>query len=101
MPRPRRVDIWNQVYSAFETKISKGKWCTREELVKASAGKHGVTFSVEELTEVIRGVKKKSELGVDSKKVDGEWLYRFGFANPCGARFAAGCSCWPSASATS
>lgn len=77
MPRQRRIEIWDQVYNAFESKIPKGKWCTKEELVKASAGKHGMTFTVEELTEVIRGMKRKTKLGIDSNKVDGEWHYRF------------------------
>ena len=99
MPRPRRVEIWDQVSIAFESKIPKGKWCTKEELVKASAGKHGMTFSVDELTEVIRGLKQKTKLGVNSKKVDGEWQYRCDFVNPFGARRTPDCS-WPVAPGT-
>lgn len=54
--------------------------------MEASAGKHGMTFSVDELTEVIRGLKQKTKMGVNSKKVDGEWQYRSGFVNPCGTQ---------------
>lgn len=39
-------------------------------------GKGGLDYSMEELAEVMRGKKHKQALGVDSDKVDGEWLYR-------------------------
>lgn len=64
------------MYSSFQNKIPAGAWCTRQELVKVSSGKHGVKFSVDELTEVIRGKKRKKDLGIDSDKLDGEWVYR-------------------------
>lgn len=55
-----------------------GKWCTRDELVEASLPpkKTGPRYNVDELTEVMRGKKHKKALGVESSKVDGEWLYR-------------------------
>lgn len=79
----RRVQIWDQFYISFKETIPHYQWCTRQELVKAAcSGRTGIKFTVDELTEVIRGRKHKREAGVDSKKVDGEWLYRcvfFGF----------------------
>eukprot|EP00904_Undaria_pinnatifida_P013314 jgi/Undpi1/9112/HiC_scaffold_26.g11570.m1 len=77
VPKQRRTDIWDHVFNTFQSKIPRGKWCTKEEIVKASGGKHGVIFSVEELAEVMRGKKHKDTLGIDSNKVDGEWQYRF------------------------
>ena len=73
----RRVQIWDQFYISFKETIPHYQWCTRQELVKAAcSGKTGIKFTVDELTEVIRGRKHKREAGVDSQKVDGEWLYR-------------------------
>lgn len=73
----RRVQIWDQFYISFKETIPHYQWCTRQELVKAAcSGKTGIKFTVDELTEVIRGRKHKREAGVDSRKVDGEWLYR-------------------------
>ena len=77
VPKQRRTDIWDHVFNTFQSKIPRGKWCTKEEIVKASGGKHGVIFSVEELAEVMRGKKHKDTLGIDSNKVDGEWQYRY------------------------
>lgn len=55
--------------------------------MKVSGGKHDPKFSVEELAEVIRGKKHKEALGFESKKVEGEWMYR------CADRV-----CWPEVS---
>ncbi|CAM9879547.1 unnamed protein product, partial [Ectocarpus fasciculatus] len=74
----RRVQIWDQFYISFKETIPPNQWCTRQELVTAAcSGTTGVKFTVDELTEVIRGRKHKREAGIDSQKVDGEWLYRF------------------------
>lgn len=81
----RRVQIWDQFYISFKETIPHYQWCTRQELVKAAcSGKTGIKFTVDELTEVIRGRKHKREAGVDSKKVDGEWLYRCACVCSCG-----------------
>ncbi|CAM9359549.1 unnamed protein product [Ectocarpus sp. 13 AM-2016] len=73
----RRVQIWDQFYISFKETIPPNQWCTRQELVTAAcSGTTGVKFTVDELTEVIRGRKHKREAGIDSQKVDGEWLYR-------------------------
>lgn len=94
----RRIEIWDQVYDSFQEKIPAGKWCTRDELVKVSVGKHN-KFTVDELTEVIRGKKHKKELGVDSNKVDGEWLHRYAF-NQRRRRVVFACLCgWFSSTA--
>ncbi|CAN0502105.1 unnamed protein product, partial [Ectocarpus sp. 12 AP-2014] len=83
----RRVQIWDQFYISFKETIPPNQWCTRQELVTAAcSGTTGVKFTVDELTEVIRGRKHKREAGIDSQKVDGEWLYRF--VPPSGAAAA-------------
>ncbi|CAM9150825.1 unnamed protein product [Scytosiphon promiscuus] len=74
----RRVQIWDQFYISFKETIPPYQWCTRQELVDAAcSGETGVKFTVDELTEVIRGRKHKREAGIDSQKVNKEWLYRF------------------------
>lgn len=74
----RRLQIWEQFYVSFKETLPPYKWCTRQELVAAAcSGETSVKFTLDELTEVIRGRKHKREAGVDSQKVDGEWLYRY------------------------
>ncbi|CAM9610167.1 unnamed protein product [Ectocarpus sp. 8 AP-2014] len=86
----RRVQIWDQFYISFKETIPPNQWCTRQELVTAAcSGTTGVKFSVDELTEVIRGRKHKREAGIDSQKVDGEWLYSPAAKTPPGPGAAA------------
>lgn len=54
-----------------------GRWCTREELIKLTMAQTPLKFTVQELTEVMRGKKHKSALGVESMKKDGEYHHRF------------------------
>ncbi|CAN0143510.1 unnamed protein product, partial [Ectocarpus sp. 6 AP-2014] len=86
----RRVQIWDQFYISFKETIPPNQWCTRQELVTAAcSGTTGVKFTVDELTEVIRGRKHKREAGIDSQKVDGEWLYSPAAKTPPGPGAAA------------